>query len=118
MAQKNKIPKWMSDGKKEPTRFKSDRAESKIASMLKGKKFINSGATLGQNDVFTDYAEVESKVTSKSSFTLKQSDWKLLMKKCSIDKIPIFTVEFEENDLVLAVLDINDLTMLINKVNS
>lgn len=100
------------------TRARSSKQESKLARQLNGHTTINSGATFGQNDVITDFCEVEAKTTCKESFSLKLSDWRLLRKKCAGNKLPIFVVDFEQSKDTLAVLTYEDLQFLINQVNS
>nr|DAX61654.1 MAG TPA: hypothetical protein [Caudoviricetes sp.] len=99
------------------TRSRSQKQESRIAKDLRGHTTINSGATFGQNDVFTDFCEVEAKTTNKESFSLKLSDWRKLRKKCSTTKIPIFVVDFETSKDSLAVLTYDDLLYLLDKIN-
>lgn len=97
------------------TRQRSKKQESRIAKQLKGYASINSGATLGQNDVITDFCEVEAKTTAKESYSFKLSDWRKLRKKCATDKIPIFVVDFETTKDSLAVLTYEDLLFLIEQ---
>lgn len=104
--------------KSKTTRERSGKQESRLAKQLNGHTTINSGATLGQNDVVTDFCEVEAKTTGKESFALKLSDWRLLRKKCAHNKIPIFVVDFEQSKDTLAVLPYEDLQFLINQANS
>lgn len=100
------------------TRARSSKQESRLARQLNGHTTINSGATFGQNDVITDFCEVEAKTTRKESFSLKLSDWRLLRKKCAGNKLPIFVVDFEQSKDTLAVLTYEDLQFLINQINS
>lgn len=103
---------------KPPTnRLRSQRQESRIARELKGMTTINSGATFGQNDVVTDFCEVEAKTTTKASYSLKMSDWNKLRKKCAGVKIPIMVVDFEMDEKSLAVIPYDDLIFLIQKAN-
>lgn len=102
----------------ETTRQRSNKQESKIAKVLRGSKSINSGATLGQNDVFTDYCEVEAKITKHKSFSVTLSDWFKLKRKCKANKLPIYVVEFEHEKQSLAVLDYEDLLFLIQMANN
>jgi hypothetical protein len=104
-------------GEAPTTRARSGKQESKIAKDLKGHKFINSGATFGQNDVFTDFCEIEAKTTLNESFSLKLDDWRKLKKKCSSKKLPIIVVDFERSEDSLAVLNYDDLVFLIEKAN-
>lgn len=104
-------------GEAETTRKRSGRQESRLAKQLRGHTTINSGATFGQNDVITDFCEVEAKTTQKESFSLKLSDWRLLRKKCAGDKIPIFVVDFEKSKDSLAVMTYEDLQFLIEQAN-
>lgn len=100
------------------TRERSGKQESRLAKQLNGYTTINSGATLGQNDVITDFCEVEAKTTNKESFSLKLADWRVLRKKCAGNKIPIFVVDFEQSKDTLAVLTMEDLQFLIEQANS
>lgn len=100
------------------TRARSKKQESRLAKQLNGHTTINSGATFGQNDVVTDFCEVEAKTTTKESFSLKLSDWRLLRKKCAPNKIPIFVVDFEKSKDTLAVLTYEDLQFLITAANA
>lgn len=97
------------------TRERSSKQESKIAKQLFGRTTINSGATFGQNDVITDFCEVEAKTTAKESFSLKLSDWRKLRKKCAVAKIPIMVVDFETSKDSVAVLLYDDLLLLVNQ---
>lgn len=99
------------------TRERSGKQESRIAKQLNGHVTINSGATFGQNDVVTDFCEVEAKTTKKESFSLKLSDWRLLRKKCAGNKLPIFVVDFEQSKDTLAILTYEDLQFLISQAN-
>ena len=102
----------------ETTRKRSGRQESRLAKQLNGHTSINSGATFGQNDVITDFCEVEAKTTKHESFSLKLSDWRMLRKKCAGNKIPIFVVDFESSRDTLAVLTMDDLAFLIQQANN
>lgn len=102
----------------ETTRERSKRQESRLAKQLNGHTTINSGATLGQNDVVADFCEVEAKTTKKESFSLKLSDWRTLRKKCAGNKIPIFVVDFESSKDTLAILTMDDLQFLIQQANT
>ena len=53
------------------TRERSKKQESRIAKKLRGYTTINSGATFGQNDVITDFCEIETKTTAHESYSLK-----------------------------------------------
>lgn len=99
------------------TRARSKKQESRIARQLNGHTTINSGATFGQNDVITDFCEVEAKTTKKESYTLNLSDWRVLRKKCAGNKLPIFVVDFEQSKDSLAILTYEDLQFLINQAN-
>ena len=99
------------------TRSRSKKQESRLAKQLNGHTTINSGATFGQNDVITDYCEIEAKTTNKESYSLKLTDWRVLRKKCAGNKIPIFVVDFEQSKDTLAVLTMDDLKFLIEQAN-
>lgn len=99
------------------TRARSYKQESRIAKELKGKTTINSGATFGQNDVYTDYCEVEAKTTTHKSYNLTLADWYKLKRKCNIAKMPVMVVDFEGTPTSLAVLSFEDLKFLISQAN-
>lgn len=99
------------------TRERSSKQESRIASELNGRTTINSGATLGENDVVTDFMEVEAKTTQKESFSLKLSDFRKLKKKAKVGKIPAMVIDFESSKDSLAVLPYDDLIYLIQEAN-
>ena len=102
---------------KESTRSRSKKQESRIAKELRGMVTINSGATFGQNDVITDFCEVEAKTTKNKSYSLSTADWRKLKKKCAADKIPVMVIDFEEYGNSLAVLPYADLKYLIECAN-
>lgn len=116
-SKRGQIPKHLQVSIPDSTRARSKKQETKIAQRLNGRTTINSGATFGENDVITDYAEVEAKTTRKNSFSFKVADWQKMVDKCAVNKIPIFEIEFEGNDLNLAVLNVDDLRMLIEMAN-
>ena len=99
------------------TRARSGKQESRLAKQLNGHTTINSGATLGQNDVVTDFCEVEAKTTEKESYSIKLADWRLLRKKCAGNKIPIFIIDFESTRDTLAIVTYDDLQFLIEQAN-
>lgn len=99
------------------TRARSGKQESRLAKQLRGHTSINSGATLGQNDVITDFCEVEAKTTKHESYSLTLADWRVLRKKCAGNKIPIFVVDFESSRDSLAILTYEDLQFLIQQAN-
>lgn len=111
----SKLPKWVEKSKTVSTRARSGKQEDKVAKVLSGKTTINSGATFGENDVTSAYCEVECKITSKGSYTLKVTDWSLLIAKCNVHKIPIMVIEFEKDKQELAVISLSDLAMLLDK---
>lgn len=98
------------------TRARSKKQETRLAKMLNGHTTINSGATFGQNDVFTDFCEVEAKTTQKDSYSIKLSDWRLLRKKCAGNKFPIFVIDFEQSKDTLAIMTMDDLEFLLNQI--
>lgn len=102
---------------KPSTRARSKRQESRLAKQLNGHTTINSGATFGQNDVVTDYCEVEAKTTNKESYKLNLTDWRILRKKCAGNKIPIFVIDFEQSTDTLAILTMDDLKFLLEQAN-
>lgn len=113
------LPKWLNP--KETTRSRSKKQESKIAKDLKGYTTINSGATLGENDVVTDYLEVEAKTTKHETVGLKLADWEKLVGKAKLGKIPTMQLQFEnknpKRNKKLAVMDWEDFLYLVNKAN-
>lgn len=110
--------KWLN--KKETTRSRSIKQETKLAKDLRGNTFINSGATFGQNDVFNDYCEVEAKTTKNKSFSFRLLDWKKLYHKATTGKIPIFAIRFEQvdkTDKEFILMSHDDFMYLITKAN-
>ena len=99
------------------TRERSSRQESRIARQLKGKTTINSGATFGENDIVNDFMEVEAKTTRHESFSLNLADFRKLIKKAKVDKIPAMVIDFEQSKDSLAVIKYDDLLYLINEAN-
>ena len=110
-------PAWLGSKKVKTTRYRSNKQETRIAKELKGTVSINSGATFGQNDVTTDFCEIEAKVTSKKSFSVTVDDWIKLNKKTKFGKLPIFVVEFEVTKESLAIIKWDDLKYLIESAN-
>ena len=84
---------------------------------MKGRTTVNSGATFGENDVTTDYAEVEAKTTKFKSFKLDLVDWFKLVKKCKLGKLPVMVIDFEKTKESLVVMNYSDFKYLINKAN-
>lgn len=112
-----KKPKWLEAINDKPTtRARSGKQETKIARDLKGHKTVNSGATFSQNDIVTDYCEVEAKTTAKESYRLTTGEWAKLHKKCDAKKMPLMVIEFEDYK-TLAVISYDDLNYLIQKAN-
>ncbi len=106
---------WLESRLNPTTRGRSSKQEKKTAKALRGFTTFNSGATLGQNDVITDTMEVECKITSKGSFSVKLNDMEILHRKCHVDKVPLMTVEFEQTGKTYAILDFEDLKHLIKR---
>lgn len=103
--------------KKETTRSRSKKQETKIAKDLKGYTTINSGATFGQNDVITDYCDIEAKTTKFGSYSVKVEEFEKLERKTKLGKLPIFVIDFERDKKSLALLNYEDLLYLIKKAN-
>lgn len=112
--QGSKIPKYFQV--QETTRSRSKKQESHIAKAIKGKTTINSGATFGQNDVLNDCCEVEAKTTKARSFSLTLRDLQKLRQKCSVSKIPVLVVSFEDDlNKQYAVISLSDFKFLIDE---
>lgn len=103
---------------KDTTRARSKKQESRIAKDLLGRTTLNSGATFGENDVITDFCEIEAKTTRKDSYTLKIKEFDKLLTKTKVGKMPIFTIEFEEQKKDVVIMDYHDFLYLINTANS
>ena len=110
------LPKFLND--KQSTRERSKKQETRIAKSLQGRVTINSGATFGENDIITDFMEVEAKTTSHKSFVLKISDWEKANKKTKSGRIPTMVIDFENTKHSLAVITYEDLLFLINQANT
>lgn len=95
-------PKWLHAEK--ATRVNSGKQEKKLAKEMGGRLFANSGAKYGENDVKTDKFEIEAKTTEAKSFILKVSEIEALHKKCRIDKIGLFIIEFSKHGEELVIL--------------
>ena len=78
-----------------------------------GKRPPDRGATFGQNDVITDFCEVEAKTTNKESFALRLSDWRKLRKKCASNKLPIMVIDFESSKDTLVTMTYEDFQFLV-----
>ncbi len=110
-------PKWQEALEKdEPVRKRSVKQESNLAKSLKGVTTFNSGATFGQNDVLTDYCEIEVKYTDKDSFRIDLKTWSKLHVRCNAHKIPLMVVELQ--GVSFAVLKLPDLKFFIDEANT
>lgn len=104
-------PKWA--GQKS-TRQRSDKQERVLAKMMRGRKTINSGATLGQNDVETEAFDIEAKITGAKQFIVKESELDKLRLKTKLGKIPLFLVEFEESGKKYVTIDFEDFKTMLD----
>lgn len=84
-------PNWL---KEESTRKQSGKQETKLAKKFNGKKFANSGARFGQNDIYTEHFEIEAKITKHEQYALKVEELKKLRQKTSAGRIPLEIIEF------------------------
>ncbi len=109
------LPKFLQ--KQETTVSRSRKQESKIARDLKGLTTINSGATFGQNDVISDFCEVEAKTTARDSFSFDIHIFNKLKRRLKAGKLPIVVVDFEKHKKSFAVITYDDLLYLINNIN-
>ena len=107
-----KKPKWMLN--ETSTRERSYKQETKLAKELGGRVTLNSGATFNENDIITDTLEIEAKTTAKGSFIVKDSELEKMILKCDNKKVPIMVIEFEKSKRVVAVIDYEDLTHILN----
>ena len=110
-------PKFFLDRDAPSTRARSGKQESQLAKVLNGTATVNSGATFGQNDVLTDYAEIEAKTTAKSSFSINIQTWEKLTDRCKSSKIPIMCVKLEKHKKDFVVLSLEDFIMLVEHAN-
>lgn len=109
-------PNWLDNNKS--TRARSFKQESRIAKDLKGKQTINSGATFGENDVVTDYCEIEAKTTAKKSFKFDLETFDKLERKTKVGKLPIMCIDFEtEKNSNFVLMKYSDFKYLIDKAN-
>ena len=106
-------PTWL--GKVAPTRKNSQKQENRLAKEFGGRTTANSGATFSENDVKTPDFDIEAKTTKSSQFILKVADLKKMQRKCSIDKIALFIIEFSEQGEEMVLLNKADFYSLINK---
>ena len=108
-------PEWLN--KKVTTRSRSKKQETKIAIDLKGRTTANSGAVFGENDVTTDFCEIEAKTTKKKSFSLDSGYFRKVEKKTKLGKLPVMVIDYETTGQSLAVLKYDDLKYLIAQAN-
>lgn len=85
-----------------PTRKASDRQERKNARDVKGKLTIASGATpFDKADVkVKGTLRMECKTTEKGSYVLKRIDLVKITSQAKDDEIPVFMIEFRDNDQI------------------
>jgi hypothetical protein len=108
-------PKWIEKKINPTTRSRSKKQEKKIAKDFGGYATFNSGATLGQNDVLTSSFEFECKTTTKSSYTVKLAEMKVLEKKAHVNKIPVFVIQFEDAQKSYALIDLETFKNMAEK---
>lgn len=104
------IPKWLEQGS---TRQRSKKQEKKIAKQFGGKTTINSGATLKQNDVFSEDFDFECKTTGSGSYRFSVEEFRKLEKRTPGNRKPVFVIEFSEFDEDYVVLKKSDFLTLI-----
>jgi len=82
------------------TRGQADRQEKKKAKAVGARQTIASGQTpIDKADVKSEHIRMECKYTDKASFTLKQIDLQKVASASTGDQIPVFLIEFrEQND--------------------
>lgn len=92
---------------------KGRKYETKLAKTLGGRVATNSGATFGENDIIADYCEVEAKLTTNESYSLKAKYFREVKKKCSIKKIPLMIVNFEKYGDSYAIIPMDDFEFIL-----
>ena len=97
----------------ESTRNRSKKQEKKIAKNFKGNTTINSGATLKQNDVFSETFDIECKITSAASYRLTVDEFRKLEKRTPGNRYPLFIIEFEQHGEEYVVMKKADLLTFI-----
>jgi len=105
-------PKWF---KEKTTRERSDKQETSLANKFKANKTINSGATFGENDVVSADVSIEAKITYGKGYRLTVEEWRKLESRTKVTQMPSFVIEFENDDLELAVIKLSDLEAIVNK---
>jgi hypothetical protein len=103
--------------KPDTTRSRSKRQESRIAKDLKGRLTKNSGATFGENDIVTDFCEVEAKTTRRNSYGVSPDEFRKLEKKAKPGLIPVMVIEFEAHKKEFAVIQYEDFLYFIQTLN-
>jgi len=101
---------------KSNNRKRSDKRESFLAKDLGGKTTVNSGATFGENDVETESLSIDDKTTVKSSYTITVDTFKKVKARTKADKMPVLTINFENDNLCLAVINYSDLKFMIELI--
>ncbi len=114
---KSRLPKHLQNLDTTP-QVRGRKYESNVAKALKGRLAVNSGATFGQNDIIADYCEVEAKLTTNSSYSLKAEYFKEVKNKCAITKIPLMVINFEAHKSTLAVMPMEDLEFLLETIQN
>lgn len=99
-------PKWF--GKEEPTRKASEKQEKRIAKEFKGRKTANSGASFGENDIKTPKFDIEAKTTKSTQYILKMAELRQMERKADKDKIPLFIIEFAQENREFIIISKED----------
>lgn len=106
-------PSWL--GKTKATRVNSEKQEVRLAKEMGGRKTANSGARFGENDVKTPDFDIEAKTTMSAQFILKVADLKKMQRKCSLNRIALFIIEFSEHGEEMVLINKADFFSLIEK---
>ena len=79
------------------TRGQANRQEKKKAKLLGGRQTIASGQTpIDKADIRSELIRAECKYTDKASFSLKQRDLVKVAEASTGEQIPVFLIEFRE----------------------
>lgn len=109
-----KNPKWLN--KEVPTRVGSKKQEDKLADKFGGRATLGSGSCFGENDVITPDLEIEAKYTDGKGYRITVKEFKDIKAKCRIGKIPIQVLEFREDKLELAVIELDYIVDLLDTI--
>lgn len=109
-------PKWLfgKPDKKNSNTGKAKTQENRLASKLGGRRYSNSGARFGENDVRTPDFDIEAKTTAGKGYRITVKELDQISKRASSGKIPLQIINFEGRGEYV-VLQYTDFISIYNK---